>query len=496
MENMSDLAGKMLNDYRVLRRLGRGAMAEVFLAEQSSLGRQVALKVLNLHLANDPNYVQRFHQEARAAAALIHAGIVQIYEVGQAEGFHFIAQEYVPGRNLGELILRQGRVAPGQTLDILRQVTGALQKASEHGIVHRDIKPENIMLASSGEVKVADFGLARVQGEQDGANLTQVGVTMGTPLYMSPEQIEGQPLDSRSDIYSLGVTAYHMLSGRPPYEGDTPLSVVVQHLNQAAEPLQTRIADLPGELARVVHRMLAKKAADRYANPVELLAELRVVASQAASQGWGSGAYGWSTATWPVVVPGGSDATRHLSAVMKTSTRNKAPRFTWWKFATVVLVCFLVGVGLAVLSRSGSILAGAQHQTPKRENVTAQIYHAKRVDTEAAWNAIPRYFPKADVYEINLARQGLVRHYFFVTGEFSKAIPVLKRLRSTSSPHDRFNRFALAGLTIASVRQGALKEARQFAQQITSTDQSRLAEEDPDLARQFREAQKKLINQG
>ena len=105
---------------------------------------------------------------------------------------------------------------------------------------------------------------------------------------MRPEQIEGQPLDSRSDIYSLGVTAYHMLSGRPPYEGDTPLSVVVQHLNQAAEPLQTRVADLPGELARVVHRMLAKKAADRYANPVELLAELRVVASQAASQGWGS----------------------------------------------------------------------------------------------------------------------------------------------------------------------------------------------------------------
>ena len=144
MENMSDLAGKMLNDYRVLRRLGRGAMAEVFLAEQSSLGRHVALKVLNLHLANDPNYVQRFHQEARAAAALIHAGIVQIYEVGQAEGFHFIAQEYVPGRNLGELILRQGRVAPGQTLDILRQVTGALQKASEHGIVHRDIKPETV----------------------------------------------------------------------------------------------------------------------------------------------------------------------------------------------------------------------------------------------------------------------------------------------------------------------------------------------------------------
>jgi hypothetical protein len=242
--------------------------------------------------------------------------------------------------------------------------------------------------------------------------------------------------------------------------------------------------------------MLAKKVADRYANPVELLAELRVVASQAAAQGWGSGPYGWSTEAWPVVVPGGSDATRRLSAVMKTSTRNTAPRFTFWKFAAVVLVCFLVGGWLAVMSRSGSILAGPQRQTPKRENVTAQLYHAKRVDAEASWRAIPRYFPKADVYELNLARQGLVRYYFFVTEEFPKAIPVLKMLRSTSNPHDRFDRFALAGLTIVSVRQGALKRARHFAQQITSADQGRLAEEDPRLAQQFREAQQKLTNQG
>jgi len=495
MVDMSDLCGRTLKDYRVLRRLGRGAMAEVFLAEQSSLGRQVALKVLNVGLANDPNYVQRFHQEARAAAALIHAGIVQIYEVGQAEGFHFIAQEYVSGRNLGELILRQGRVMAGQTLDILRQVTAALQKASEHDIVHRDIKPENIMLASSGEVKVADFGLARVQGEPDGTSLTQAGVTMGTPLYMSPEQIEGKPLDSRSDIYSLGVTAYHMLSGRPPFEGDTPLSVAVQHLNQSAEPLQTKITDLPGELARVVHCMLAKKAADRYANPAELLAELRVVASQAAAQGWGSGPYEWSTATWPVMVPTGSDSTRRLSAVMKASTRNTAPRFAFWKFAAVVFVCFLIGGWLALISRPRGLLAGAQLQTSERKNVAAQLYHAKRVDTEAAWLAIPHYFPEADVYELNLARQGLVRHYFFVTEEFAKAARPLKMLRSTSKPHDPLNRFALAGLTIISVRQGNFKRARQFAQQITSEDQSRLEEEDPRMAQLFREAQQKLANQ-
>jgi serine/threonine protein kinase len=212
---VTDLVGKKLKDFYVLRRLGRGAMAEVYLAQQLSLGRQVALKVLNADLARDPNYVRRFHHEARAAAALVHAGIVQIYEVGQDDGVHYIAQEYVAGRNLGELIRSRGALDPRLSLDILRQVTGALSKAASVGIVHRDIKPENIMLARSGEVKVADFGLARVQGD-GGANLTQVGITMGTPLYMSPEQIEGRELDSRSDIYSLGVTAFHMLAGGPP----------------------------------------------------------------------------------------------------------------------------------------------------------------------------------------------------------------------------------------------------------------------------------------
>jgi serine/threonine-protein kinase len=226
---LSELVGKTLKDYYVLRRLGQGAMAEVYLAQQLSLGRQVALKVLNAELARDPVYVERFHQEARAAAALVHAGIVQIFEVGEAEAgpearVHYIAQEYVPGRNLGEVIRSRGRLEPALALDILRQVTAALAKASSEGIVHRDIKPENIMLARSGEVKVADFGLARVEGDHPaggvrGVNLTQIGVTMGTPLYMSPEQIEGRPLDSRSDIYSLGVTAYHMLTGRPPFRG-------------------------------------------------------------------------------------------------------------------------------------------------------------------------------------------------------------------------------------------------------------------------------------
>src|SRR4051794_20684891 len=260
-------------------------MAEVYLAQQLSLSRQVALKVLNEELARDPNYVRRFQHEARAAAALVHAGIVQIYEVGEDHGVHYIAQEYVTGRNLGEVTRSTGSLSPQLTLDILRQVTAALGKASSEGIVHRDIKPENILLARSGEVKVADFGLARVQGD-GGANFTQIGVTMGTPLYMSPEQIEGHALDSRSDIYSLGVTAYHMLAGQPPFTGDTPLSVAIQHLNSVPPPLASRRPDVPPRLAQVVERMMAKKPSERFGDPAELLAELHAVASEGAQEGW------------------------------------------------------------------------------------------------------------------------------------------------------------------------------------------------------------------
>src|SRR3954464_9865817 len=156
---MADIVGKNLKDFFVLRRLGRGAMAEVYLAQQLSLGRQVALKVLNADLARDPNYVRRFDHEARAAAALVHGSIIQIYEVGQHDGIHYIAQEYVPGRNLGEVIRSSGSLSPQLALDIISQVTAALAKASSEGIVHRDIKPENIMVAAaSAPVIAADFG--------------------------------------------------------------------------------------------------------------------------------------------------------------------------------------------------------------------------------------------------------------------------------------------------------------------------------------------------
>src|SRR5262245_53658712 len=244
-----DLSGRRLGDYQLLRRLGRGGMAEVYLAEQLSLKRQVAFKVLKGSLAGDDAYIRRFHHEAQAAAKLVHANIVQIHEVGCIDGIHYIAQEYVSGQNVKQLLARRGQgLEPALTVSILRQVAAALHKASEQGIIHRDIKPENIMLAQSGEVKVADFGLARV-ASQEAMNLTQVGITMGTPLYMSPEQVEGKPVDPRSDIYSLGVTCYQMLAGHTPFDGDTALAIAVQHLKNEPKRLEELRPDLPPALS-------------------------------------------------------------------------------------------------------------------------------------------------------------------------------------------------------------------------------------------------------
>ena len=492
---MSELVGKTLKDYYVLRRLGQGAMAEVYLAQQLSLGRQVALKVLNAELARDPIYVQRFHHEARAAAALVHAGIVQIYEVGQSEvgqgdagqgdGAHFIAQEYVPGRNLGEVIRGRGRLEPALVLDILRQVAAALAKAASEGIVHRDIKPENIMLARSGEVKVADFGLARVQGD-GGVNLTQIGVTMGTPLYMSPEQIEGRPLDSRSDIYSLGVTAYHMLAGTPPHTGDTPLAVAMQHLNQPPEPLEKQRPDVPRELAQVVHRMLAKKPADRFTDPAALLRELHALAKQGATQGWATAPQDWSLSEMIAVADDRAAATSRLDEVMKTAAlatvlaTAKRPRTRSW-IAAAVAGCIVLGAVAGLLTRPPSLLAGATSGPPPLDSVWAQLYQAKTVDTEAAWDAVQLHFPQADPYFHNLARQGLANYFLFRSQEYDQAIGPLRDLAALGDSNRSLEAFGIAGLVVAEAKLGNIAQARNENSRLDSPMRTMLEDRSPRL---------------
>ena len=202
---IGDLADQTLGEFKLLRRLGRGGMAEVYLAEQTSLSRFVAVKVLLREMVDEADGVplKRFEQEARTAGSINHPNIVQVYTIGEEDGLHYIVQEFVEGLNLSEHIKRNGPPDVVRGLDLMEQIAKAMKVASEAGIVHRDIKPENIMVTRDGTAKVADFGLAQLSQKQEALNLTQQGTTMGTPLYMSPEQINGEKLDNRSDLYSV-----------------------------------------------------------------------------------------------------------------------------------------------------------------------------------------------------------------------------------------------------------------------------------------------------
>ena len=279
LSGTQDLRDQTLGEFHILRRLGKGGMAEVYLAEQSSIKRQVAIKVLRADLLDEKDQVliKRFEQEATAAGGLSHPNIVQVYVVGDQDGIHYIAQEYVEGPNLKEFVQKKGPPDLKLSLHVMRQTAAALQVAGEAGIVHRDIKPENIMLTRKGEVKVADFGLAQLSTQKEGVNLTQVGMTMGTPLYMSPEQIHGKKVDERSDIYSFGVTCYAMLTGRPPFEGDSPMAIAVKHLNEAPPGLSEIRSDLPPRLVKLINRMMAKDVGDRPRNAGEVLKELKTI---------------------------------------------------------------------------------------------------------------------------------------------------------------------------------------------------------------------------
>jgi hypothetical protein len=277
--------GNQLGEFKLVRRLGQGGMASVWLAEQTSLHREVALKLLQPDLMADDTYVKRFQTEAKAAAGLNHPNIVQVYVIGEAEGQHFIAQEFVQGQTLKAYLQKKGAMDLNLGLHVMRQVAGALQTAGDRGIVHRDIKPENIMLTKKGEAKVADFGLAQLSVNGEKLNLTQEGVTMGTPLYMSPEQVNGKKLDGRSDLYSFGVTCYHMFGGRPPFQGESAIAVAVQHLQDQPRPLRELRPDLPQPVCDLIERLMAKRPEDRYPDAGTALEDIRKLIKAAKDNG-------------------------------------------------------------------------------------------------------------------------------------------------------------------------------------------------------------------
>jgi serine/threonine-protein kinase len=462
----TDLSGRQLGDFLLLRRLGHGAMADVYLAEQSRLKRRVAMKILKPELAADRTYLQRFELEAQAAASLVHANIVQIYEVGCVDSLHYIAQEYVDGQNLREQLGRHGPPDLPHALSIMRQVAAALAKAAEHGVVHRDIKPENIMLTAGGEVKVADFGLARLAGE-GGNELTQVGITLGTPLYMSPEQVEGKALDPRSDIYSFGVTCYQMLGGEPPFRGETALAVAVQHLKARPRPLESLRGDLPPALCRIVEQMLAKEPSRRFATARDLLRELRRVQIEHFGSDWPEDLPGWDSLAAETAPDLRLELTEQLGGLMKTVALARPRRRRWAWLATALLVAFLTG-GLAAwcFAVPSPLLAGAQASAsiPKQNTVLRQWYLASQIDTEAAWKSVIENFPKKEEFTLR-AEQQLAMLYLH-EGEFDRAMAICDKLAKLGADAVELQAFGLAGQCVILSRRGQYRQSAEALAQL------------------------------
>lgn len=347
-----DWSGRTLGEFHILRIIGRGGMGQVYLAEQKSLKRKVAIKMLRPELAANRTSLLRFRAEAEAVARLSHANIVQVYAISEQDGTHFMALEYVEGRNLRDYLNRKGPPDLAVSLSLMRQIAAALQRAHEAGFVHRDVKPENILLTRKGEVKVTDFGLSRCFAETaEPTNLTQTGVAMGTPLYMSPEQVQGKPADPRSDVYSYGVTCYHLFAGSPPFRGASAFDVAVQHVQNTPPPLAQVRPDLPHEVCAMIHKMMAKNPDERYQSFKEILRDLNRVRDSLSGVG---------TVPMPLPISGVTPAPN--GELVYTAMKSTGPSRRKW----------IVGAGIAALTMivlaSGAVARIVRHRMRSTES--------------------------------------------------------------------------------------------------------------------------------
>ena len=544
-ERREELCGRTLGDYRIERRVGGGATSDVFLATQLSLGRPVALKILKDELTRDETYLRRFLQEARAAARLEHPNIVRVYEVGvatldgetrrdfgvealdtdaadggsavlggaktkktrlfgrrkrgaAAKTYRFIAQEYVDGMSLQRFLRRGARATIPQTFSALEQIAAALKRAADAGVVHRDVKPENVLLDANGTIKVVDFGLARLDGAVDAtsATLTRTGVAMGTPLYMSPEQARGGKIDSRSDIYSLGIVAYRMLTGTAPFSGDAPLAVILKHLNERPRPIEELRPDAPPALVALIRRMIEKKPSDRPESPDVLLDALRAARREFEQ----SEANGASTQTASELAPldairpqGESEPengvaatgffqsaderaaferaleTTNLSQVWQTNraklqTLRAESAKRWTRRGVALTGAAFVGAflcGAAATAAKNRIVAARATEPPSTirrfDSVEEQWVFALHTGTVDAWRSVGEYFPN-DAYWTSRAERQLALAYLD-ENNVAEAKAIFERIAENPSAGLDAEPFGLAGLAWCAALDGDVNAA-------------------------------------
>jgi len=262
------------NRYELHEEIGSGGMAHVFKARDTLLDRIVAIKILKPEYTEDTQFIERFRVEAKAAASLSNSNIVMIYDVGQDDGIYYIIMEYIDGITLKEYIANTGRIPWKEAVNIAIQMSQAIESAHYNHIIHRDIKPQNVLLTKDRKIKITDFGIARAAST---TTITTVGNAMGSVHYFSPEQAKGALTDEKSDIYSFGITLYEMVTGSVPFEGETPIAVALQHIQEPPSPPISRVPQIPQGLNAIILKAIAKDKRDRYQSISELLTDLKKV---------------------------------------------------------------------------------------------------------------------------------------------------------------------------------------------------------------------------
>jgi hypothetical protein len=330
---MEDLTGKQLGQYQIVAPLGEGGMAAVYKAYHPAMERYVALKILPRHFASDPQFLGRFHQEIKVIAKLQHPHILQVYDFGEVDGYTFLVMPFVETGTLADLM--RGKPLPLQQIrDIVAQVSDALDYAHTCGLVHRDVKPSNVLMDERGNCLLTDFGIAKIV--EGAAHFTRTGSIIGTPTYMSPEQGLGQKLDGRSDVYSLGVVLYELATGRPPFDAETPMAIVIKHIHDPLPPPRTVNPALPEAVEQVILKALAKQPEDRYATCGDMSRALQTVGT------------GPAAAALPKRQP-----TKRMAGVQPPSPPLKRMPVWAWMLSGMVVLCLLVGL----LAGGGSMLA-------------------------------------------------------------------------------------------------------------------------------------------
>jgi serine/threonine-protein kinase len=397
----------LLDRYEVGRLLGAGGMAEVYEGRDRLLARRVAIKVPLSQHAHDPDFAHRFRREAQTAASLSHPGVVAVYDTGSENGTHFIVMEYVDGRTLKDVIRAEAPLYPDRAAEITADVCSALAAAHARGLVHRDVKPANIMLMPDGRVKLMDLGIARAATSE---TLTQTAAMLGTAQYLSPEQAQGQEVDYRSDLYSLGCCLYEMLTGTVPFRGATPVAIAYRHVREDPAPPRLLNPDIPPSLEAVCLKAMAKRPEDRYQTAAELRADLeRVRTGQrvaAGPAGAGAATAAMATTMLPPLAgyPGGAgDGT---SAMTGTVTAGRAARHggpppgrrRWWLWVLVPLGVVALAVGVAftvsrlvdqvpeteVASTLPTATTARRVQTTALQTSTSQLPTTSRLPTTTA----------------------------------------------------------------------------------------------------------------